>query len=232
MPKPPFAVIVAIVVVACVFPAGASAQDQGSHWGVSGTVVPLWKVPTALGQVMKADQIDFTGSELRVGVARGRDLGGDWGVSFVRKTVKDGSRVVQHKENAPGNNFYLTQGVALTGVEAYKFVPFTTIRQRVQIGMNFGGGVATFRGSVESHEQKQSFTFDPATQRGTVTYREVVEMHDISKEVDIKVLPLARVEAAVAVLVAPGLKVRGTGGFNFPGYQVASVSLVYLFGAR
>lgn len=232
MPKPPVAIIAAILVVAFVFPAGASAQDQDSHWGVSGTIVPLWKVPTALGQVMKADQIDFTGSELRVGVARGRDLSGDWGVSFVRKTVKDGSRVVSRSKNGAGEDFYLTQGVALTGVEVHKFVPFATIKNRTQIGMNFAGGVAKFRGVVESHEQKGTFTFDPATQRSSVTFREVVTMHDMREEVDIKVLPLARVEAAVAVLVAPGLKIRGTGGFNFPGYQVASVTFVYLFGAR
>jgi hypothetical protein len=44
--------------------------------------------------------------------------------------------------------------------------------------------------------------------------------------------PLAKFELTVAGIVAPGLKVRASRGFNFPGYQVGSISLVYLFGAR
>jgi hypothetical protein len=40
------------------------------------------------------------------------------------------------------------------------------------------------------------------------------------------------VQAAVAVIVAPGLKVRFAGGIDFPGTNRFSISGVYLFGAR
>jgi hypothetical protein len=48
----------------------------------------------------------------------------------------------------------------------------------------------------------------------------------------LRVVPLAKLELTVAGLVAPGLKVRASGGFNFPGYQAGSISLVYFFGPR
>lgn len=44
--------------------------------------------------------------------------------------------------------------------------------------------------------------------------------------------PLGKVEAAVAVIAAPGLKIRASGGFNFPGYSVFRITGVYLFGAN
>lgn len=43
-------------------------------------------------------------------------------------------------------------------------------------------------------------------------------------------LPIGRVELAVAVIVAPGVKVRVAGGFNYPGVNTVSVTGIYLFG--
>jgi hypothetical protein len=54
----------------------------------------------------------------------------------------------------------------------------------------------------------------------------------VSEEADITTIPLGNVEAAVAVLIAPGLKVRVSSGFNFPNSQVFSVTANYLIGSR
>jgi len=48
----------------------------------------------------------------------------------------------------------------------------------------------------------------------------------------LSVVPLGKVQAAVGVLVAPGLKIRAQGGFDFPGYEKFSVAGVYLFGSK
>jgi hypothetical protein len=78
----------------------AQEPDRGRerHWGVSGSLVPRWEFPGPLADVWNLET-DMTGSEFRIGVVRGSDLGGDWGVSFVKKTVKDDS-VVQLREQA------------------------------------------------------------------------------------------------------------------------------------
>src|SRR5688572_15409508 len=56
----------------------AGAQEE-SHWGVAGTFVPRWEFLQALEDVMERD-IEMTGTDVRVGVIRGRQHGGDWGV--------------------------------------------------------------------------------------------------------------------------------------------------------
>jgi hypothetical protein len=45
-------------------------------------------------------------------------------------------------------------------------------------------------------------------------------------------VPFGKVEAAVGVILAPGVKIRGSGGFDFPGYTMFSITGVFLFGAR
>lgn len=46
------------------------------------------------------------------------------------------------------------------------------------------------------------------------------------------VVPLIKVEAAGAVILAPGLKVRVSGGMNYPSKAAFSIGAVYLIGAR
>ena len=45
-------------------------------------------------------------------------------------------------------------------------------------------------------------------------------------------LPLGKIELAVGAIVAPGLKIRVSGGFNMPGVPAIGGTVVYLFGAR
>jgi hypothetical protein len=49
---------------------------------------------------------------------------------------------------------------------------------------------------------------------------------------ELPVVPLGRLELAVAAIVMPGLKVRASGGINYPGVATFTVGGVYLFGER
>ena len=226
-------------------PALTSAQepDRGRerHWGVSGSLVPHWEFPRPLADVWDLET-DMTGAEFRVGVVRGSDLGGDWGVSFVKKTVKDAS-VVQLRQQAcvqlPGGNaecargaYHLTRDAGFRGVEAHLFLPFATIKRRVQIGATFAGGIAEIQGTSDrfiEHLIVNGSTVSRGTENlGSAPFKGTLQ--DLPQEWD--VVPIGRAELGVGVLVAPGLKIRASGGVNFPGYHRAGVYAQYLFGAR
>jgi hypothetical protein len=224
--------------VACV-PA-AAAQSNESHWGVSASLVPSWSFPRALAEVWNMET-DMRGSELRVGIVRGSDRGGDVGVSFVKKRVADDSTVFLREAaciEAPDGKtacargpYHITQDAGMTGVEAHIFMPFATIRQRVQIGATFAGGIARIDGSAErflEHLVVNDGTIAVVTDAmGTGTFKATLQ--DIPQ--DWKVVPIGRAELAVAFLVRPGLKLRATGGVNFPGYHTIGFHAHYLFGA-
>jgi hypothetical protein len=232
-----------LFVVVCLFPAAASAQNA-SHWGVVVSFAPehSWKVIPKMTEFLfdPGEHVDVRSTDFRIGIARGRDLGGDWGVSYVRRNIADGSRFENTTEICTGNTqcvtalseFALTRGVTQIGVEVHKFIPFVTIKRRAQIGLNVAGGVSKFEGSVEFHEFDTDFTFDPRT--GQVTNRRVesVSSRPMSDIPTFSPFPFGRVEAAVAVILAPGVKIRGSGGFDFPGYTMFSITGVFLFGAR
>lgn len=201
-----------------ILPGDATAQDGDSHWGVSFGFTPRWSATDSTMPVGvlwdDVDEIDLSGSELRVGIIRGSELGGDWGVSFVRRRFRDQSVI---DFTSAGDARYVTDGVGLTGVEIHKFSPFVTVAGAVQIGMEYGGGVGTFAGNAV------------AANRPDIG---VVNVTDALREHGIPIVPLARAELAAAIIAAPGLKVRIKGGLNFPGLQTFSVTLNYLFGSR
>jgi hypothetical protein len=107
----------------------------------------------------------------------------------------------------------------MLGVEAHRFFSFARVRQ-VQIGVVLGGGVAQLRGFVSG-----VYT-GPTTASFTLPFPEAFEV--AGREIDW--LPLGRAELAVATLVGERLKVRVSGGFNMPGFQVVSVTFSYLLG--
>ncbi len=199
-------------------PAAAGAQDRDSHWGVSFGFTPRWSASQSTMPVGvlwdNVDELDLSGSTLRAGIIRGSELGGDWGISFVRRRFRDGSVV---DFTSAGDARYVTDGVSLTGVEIHRFSPFITVAGAVQIGMEYGGGVGTLAGDAI------------ATNRPGIGVRDVT---DALREHGIPIVPLARAELAAAVIAAPGVKVRIKGGFNFPGLQTFSVTINYLFGSR
>ena len=215
--RPALAGLLSALALAMV-PGEAGAQDRDSHWGVSFGFTPRWSASQSTMPVGvlwdNVDELDLSGSALRAGIIRGSELGGDWGISFVRRRFRDESVI---DFTSAGDARYVTDGVSLTGVEIHRFSPFVTVGGTVQVGLEYGGGVGTLAGDVI------------ATNRADIG---VVDVADALREHGIPIVPLARAELAAAVIAAPGLKVRIKGGFNFPGLQTFSVTINYLFGSR
>jgi hypothetical protein len=215
----------ACFLVLALLPATAAAQISRSYWGVSGGFIPDWKVPSSFEFFFDADEVDVSGSEFHIGVVRGRMAGGDWGVSFVRKRLSDGLRVGRNigSECAFCGTFLTTTDTKLNGVEVHKFVPFGTIKDRVQIGMNFSGGVGTLKGTVNQQVIGLNGTTNETVEAKTLFMPGGTEFD---------VMPLGKVELAVAGILGPDLKIRVSGGFNMPGYSKFHLTVVYLIGAR
>ena len=219
----------------------AQSVNAQSRWGLTGGFTPSWQFLQPVADLLDKE-VSISGSEFEVGVVRGRHEGGDWGLSFVRKNVKDGSMVrdlvgacfsIDRGPDTCLPTTFTPIGMSVQGVEAHTYLPFVTIKRRVQIGMNLAGGVGKVSGHVEERRSEVDFVFDPVRRQTVPRFYETVEIteaktllagHDI--------VPLAKIELAAAVLVAPGLKVRVSGGFNVPGYRTFGVTSTYLFGSR
>jgi hypothetical protein len=226
-----------------VFPTNALAQSEKSHWGVVFAFTPEWSVAEGIFEdLFEAKPNNLTGSEFQIGVARGRMLSGDWGVSFVRRKVKEGSTIGAREEQCDGvgsntqgcfitGDVYTYNDVTLTGFEVHKYLPFVTFKERVQIGMNVSGGFGVYNGTATQTHYDSDFVFVPPNSSRIVEKPPV-----ITPGIDAKTLfvldkvPLGKLEAVVAGIVAPGLKVRVGYGLDFPGYPTFSVAGVVLFG--
>lgn len=230
-----------MAVAAVVMLAQSAEAQTRSQWGVSGGFTPSWQFLQPVAELIDMD-VAMSGREFEIGVVRGRDLGGDWGISFVRKNVKDGSRAIDLLANcfSDGNGpetclptTYTPIGVSAQGVEIHKYVPFVTIKQRVQLGLNLAAGVGKLSGQVEERRPEFDFVFDPSSRVVSTVVTEAVEISDAKKMLGgYSIVPLVKFEAAAAVLVAPGLKLRVSGGVNSPGYRTFGVTTTYLFGGR
>jgi hypothetical protein len=209
------------LVLACALlaPMPAAAQIDDPSWGVTAGFSPQWSIPGEwLAGVFDAKTINVKGPEFRLGIVRGTTLGGEWGVSLIHKRLSRESTVV-----VAGANDLLTvvaDDAELLGVEVHRFFPFARAGDRVQVGVNLGGGIAQLRGFVTGTyvgATSADFTL-PFPDAFSVTNRHIDWM------------PLGRAELAVATLVGERLKVRVSGGFNMPGFQVVSLSFSYLLG--
>jgi hypothetical protein len=246
-------VVLLVSALALLIPTIASAQDDESHWGVAVSVKPKWKAADNLKALWDAEQaIDIESSDFSIGVARGKTLGGDWNLNFIRKNFKDGSTVDNTElqcDFGPGvpclrfGEFKTLRNVKLTGIEAVKFIKFANIKDRVQIGLNVGGGFGTLQGDVDVVKfdvnqacNNRGCTFTPTQQSFTVDADgEICDGSDDECDNALFVLsrfPLGKVELAVGAIVAPGLKIRVAGGFDFPGQNVFNLTGIYLFGAN
>jgi hypothetical protein len=209
---------IALVVLTLLVASPAAAQDQ---WGISFALTPSWETGPGVNRLFAADRIDMRGSDFRFGFVRGFDLAGDWGMSFVRTTIDtDSSLDVDVSPCGRGNcgTFLRTiEPTRLTGFEFHQYESFKTWKNRVQIGMIGAVGLGWLQGQVYKRtttENSDQESFE--AQAG--------ELFPPSKSV----LPLARLEVAVAAIVVPGLKVRASGGFSMPGYHTFGLNFVYL----
>ena len=204
--------------------APALAQVQRTYWGVDAGITPKWKVPTTFKPLFDADALVVTGSSFEIGFVRGSIRGGDWGVSYVRKSIRDTTTVSRLDTSCVGCGVFFTSPDArMSGVEVRRFASFGTIKERVQIGMNLAVGVAQIKGTVRS-----------MAVTGTGTTIEEVDAKTLFQPcgTDIKVVPLGKLEFAVAGILGPDVKVRGSGGFDSLGYSTFSIAVVYFVGAR
>ncbi len=208
-----------LVVCVLALPARAQAQIDDTSWGITAGVSPRWSMPgTLLAELFDATTLDVKGPEFRVGVIRGTTLGGEWGVSLIHKRLSKESTL-----EIEGSNdvlVVLADDAELLGLEVHRFFPFARAGEHVQVGVNLGGGIAQLRGFVTGSLRGVTSTdFTLPFPEAFVT---------AGREIDW--LPLARAELAAAALVGERVKVRVSGGFNMPGFQVVSLSFSYLLG--
>jgi hypothetical protein len=127
-----------------------------SYWGVLGGATPRWWTPDSWGPMFEPDDPTLVGGrEFRVGITRGRPLGYEFGVSFVRKSMtrfsfERAGMPVFNPTGTPSNELPPTARITLTplepvqipGAEFHAFVPIDRIGSRVQIGALLGAGGA------------------------------------------------------------------------------------------
>jgi len=202
---------VALVTVIAVDP--AFAQLRRTYWGISAGFTPTWEVPDWQAPMFDAERMALEGSEFRIGFVRGNTLRGDWGVSFVRRDIEDRDEAeVKNDGTVLG-----TRSNTLLGVEVHGFKPFTTIKERVQIGLSYGGGIGSYRGTVLSTSPGEPTEVVPASALFSPGGS------------DIGFQPLGRLELAGALILGRHAKLRVGGGISFPGQQLISVTGIVLF---
>ena len=127
-----------------------------------------------------------------------------------------------------GSIFTIPGNVEVFGIKYEKFTPFVTIKDRVQLGLTYGGGIGSLRGTVI---EQQITNIDPDTGMVITPPTETIIERDVKDFYALEFVPIGSVEAAVAFLIAPGLKARVSGGFNYPNTQIFSFTLNYLIGS-
>ena len=224
------------------------AQQRGparsdTRWGVAGTFVPHWEFLDFLEDSMDRS-IEMSGNDFRIGIVRGQHLGGDWGASFVRRRIDDDSvLLLEHTkclaragqpDVCPRGTIQETRGATLTGVQFHRFFALGTIARRVQVGAVVSGGVARVRGQAIETQEHLQITIDPITGAATVgvsAESTTIKANEIFDHLPIaRFMPIGGVEGAVAVLVAPGVKIRFSAGASFPGWHTVAVTAQYLIG--
>ena len=202
----------AIILFAAASPADAQFLQafEETLWGVQASFTPQWKSPPQLRHVFEADEVDLRGSEFSVGFARGRMSGGHWGLSFVQDQFKEGSVCFPDKPSC----VEATGSARLRGFMVDWFQPFggPFAGDRVQVGINAGVGAGWFDGTVrvdgEDVDANERLAFLGRTGRSIP-------------------VPMARIEFAVGVIVAPGLKIIGSSGYGLPGNRRVTIGMAY-----
>jgi hypothetical protein len=235
----------------------AEAQNEPSRWGVAGAIVPVWSVPSGSSPLGRLAEtvfesgdlgIDIDGADFRIGIVRGRMPAGEWGVSYVRRTIDDGSTqgafLEDCQDTSPfgqpqivcfvGGEKFTYRDTRLNGLEVNKFIPVVTIRRRLQVGVDVAGGFGAISGTAEQQQPRNDLqpVFNAQGQFVGQMHSVIIDTATVDAK-DLMVFDptlLGRVEFAVAGIVTTRLKVRFSAGMNFPGSHVASVSASYFFG--
>lgn len=195
--------------------ADASAQIRRTHWGLSASFTPSWTTPDYQKVPFDADAVTLEGKTFRAGFVRGHPRRGDWGLSFVRRNLKDGASVRRGSTLTT-----LDPGATITGGEIGVYKPFFTARDRFQLGIGFGFGVGVLQGT--------GVRTRPGQPAEIVKAKSFVRISDH----ELPVVPTMRLELVGAVVATRCLKLKVSGGIDFPGQTSFSLGAVYFFGAR
>jgi len=228
-PVRPFVPIVVAVVVAALGSPSVAAAQEVSRWGVGVSFTPSWKADEELRAKLLNLEGEGTieGKEVTVGFVRGSVAGGDWGVSYVQKQIDDGATLVQGEDECGGICTDILRDVYLRGVEFHWFLPLVTFAERVQLGVNVGGGVGFPEGTVDS---TVVFTTPPIGPFPAQTFTDT--MIYAANELLYAAIPLIKAEVQAAIRIAPGLKIKASGGLNAPSVAAFRIGAVYLIGGE
>jgi hypothetical protein len=212
----------ALVLVALVsLPAAAAAQfapqaappsSRERHWGLTGSIAP-WQAGDQFKALYDARALDLAGRDLRIGVTRGSSLGNEWALLFVKRRIDEGATLGVFG----GETYVFRPGVELTGFMGEAYGALVTIKRRAQIGGVVAGGLARAKGFA-----RRTSGLPDAPIADVLTL--------FARTVPFQLL--ARAELAVAFRLAPGAKLRFSGGFDWPGTTVVGVTMMYFFGDR
>ena len=212
-------ILTAVLLLAGSAPASAQfLQDfEERLWGVQVSFTPEWRSVEQGGKILDFDRFDLSGSDFTVGFARGRMRSGHWGLSIVRQRWQEASICT-------ASGCYESQGSAwLQGFAANWFLPFGSpfAGDRVQAGMHVDLGGGWFQGTARIDE----LALDGTPLEGVGAEVPAADMlPDRFKNIPV---PIFRAEVAVAVTVAPGLKVIGSGGYGLPFQRRIGISIAY-----
>jgi hypothetical protein len=218
------------------------------EWGLTFGLTPRWDiVPAGLAPLAGLEPEDMTsrggpsslkGTDWSIGFARGRAVGGDWGISFVQQRLRRDS-VLDHTGACGGSveiarcfgEYIQLTGASVIGPEFHLNVPIVTIRERVQIGLALAGGAGIVRGTATVDQYDQTFNGN-----GTV---DVVVTHREGNITDVAAdqiftsnepwAPIGRIQPGVAFIVSPRIKVSVHAGFNYPGTTTFRIGATYFF---
>ena len=229
------------------------------HWGVFGSFVPNWTIPGSMGNWFfeTPNSPKMSGQDVRVGLVRGRQLGFELGVSFVRKTISSLNIAYRDPTNSgqmPTLTYTAPTKARMTGADAHIILPLARLGERVQLGILAGGGMAWLPHTpIELRIEGPPFYADanstvalsspPATGGYVREYQFYPEAfplvpgtrYGIAQRTLYDVSPtdnywmLLRGQLAADFLVASSLKLRVAGGFNYPGVQAIGIDGIYLF---
>ena len=224
------------------------------HWGVIGSFIPHWSIPGNMGNLFFENQWNspkMSGRDIRIGVVRGRQLGFEMGVSFVRKTVTSVDIRDADEEFAALSGSVSSTALEPVAHDGRRRAPGDPVRAHRRTG--------TARVPRRRRSGLDSRDADPGANRGTAvlcepglhrrvdhtardrrlrwTEQSARSGHDfgIAESPLYAVSPtdkfwmLLRAQLAADFLLAPPLKVRLAAGFHFPGTQALGVDVVYLF---
>ena len=214
------------------WPAAAEGQFvefERTRWGISASItsgfLPKWETPRSFTALYLADEMKLEGSEFQVGVVRGTVLGGESGWSFIRQALDPESFVRADRVDGSSVTLQVDPATTFDGILYHRHIPFTTIRERVQIGMLISAGAGWYRGTVTS----VSTDAQGIQTQGVAPANFLFGLVRQSENRWVP-LPLFRFEGAVTGVLIGGLKLRFAGGYSLPNGRVLRLGLVYLFG--